>query len=119
MSATEDGRVEQPQGEGSEQSGPPTRQNDSERLGYDAVHLPDHYKKFKIEPVRFTVENGLNFLQASIIKYVVRYPHKNGTEDLRKAGRMLDMLLAYEHGDPDWWRLASERASGRNYLTDG
>lgn len=83
------------------------RMNDSERLGYDAVHLPDHYAKFKIEPVRFVVENRLDFLQASILKYVVRFRDKNGVEDLFKARRMLDMLIAFEQGDPDWWTQKS------------
>lgn len=94
----------------------PKRINDTERLGYDAVNLPDHYKQFKIEPVRFTVENKLNFLQASIIKYVVRFPYKNGVEDLKKAARMLDMAIAFEEGDPDWWKLPGERASRKFYL---
>jgi hypothetical protein len=51
---------------GGERSPRPSRMTDSERLGYDAVNLPNHYKAFTIEPVHFCVENGLNFLQASI-----------------------------------------------------
>jgi hypothetical protein len=95
---------------------PQRRINDSERLGYDAVNLPDHYKKFKIEPISFCQENGLDALQTAITKYVVRFRDKNGVEDLKKAGRCLDMLIAFEEGDPDWWKLPGERASGRFYL---
>lgn len=79
------------------------RLNDSERLGYDAVNLPDHYKKWKIEPIRFCQENGLDMLQASIVKYTVRFRDKNGVEDLMKAKRCLDMLVLFEQGDPEWW----------------
>lgn len=92
------------------------RDNDSERLGYDAVNLPDHYKAFKIEPIHFCQENNLSMLQSSILKYVVRYGLKNGVEDLKKAARCLDMLIAFEEGDPDWWKLPGERASKRFYL---
>jgi len=43
----------------------------------------DHYK-MKIQPFTFIMENGLNFFQGNIIKYVVRYMKKNGIEDLKK-----------------------------------
>lgn len=80
------------------------RLTDSERLGYDAVNLPAHYSRFKIEPIYFAEENGLGFLQSSILKYILRYPFKNGVEDLLKARRCLDMLIAKEQGNPDWWK---------------
>jgi Protein of unknwon function (DUF3310) len=86
---------------------PVKRMNDSERLGYDAVNLPDHYKVFKIEPIHFCQENKLDPLQTAIVKYVVRYPMKNGVEDLFKARRCLDMLVANVQGDPDWWTMKS------------
>jgi hypothetical protein len=106
--------------EGAAQAAPNStrRQNDSERLGYDAVNMPEHYRRFKIEPMRYCVENGMNIFQFSINKYVSRYPHKNGVEDLKKAARCLDMAIAFEEGDPDWWRLPGERASRRCYLVD-
>jgi len=43
----------------------------------------DHYK-MKIQPFTFIMENGLNFFQGNVIKYVVRYMKKNGIEDLKK-----------------------------------
>lgn len=70
----------------------------------DMVTLPNHYARFKIEPVRFSVENNLNFFQANIVKYILRYDAKNGMEDLRKARRYLDMFIKWVDGDPDWWR---------------
>ena len=90
-------------------NGPQGRLTDTERLGYDAVNLPDHYRKFKIEPIRFIQENGLDFLQASVVKYVVRFRDKNGVEDLKKAKRCLDMLVLFEQGDPDWWVAAGSK----------
>jgi hypothetical protein len=43
----------------------------------------DHYK-LKIQPYTFVMENGLNFFQGNVIKYVVRYLKKNGVQDLEK-----------------------------------
>jgi hypothetical protein len=70
----------------------------------DNVVLPEHYARFKIEPIRFIVENGLSFLQGNIIKYVCRFDAKNGLEDVRKAGRYLVMLERRLQGNPDWWK---------------
>lgn len=77
-----------------------------EKTKSDNVVLPHHYARFKIEPVRFICENGLNFFQANIIKYILRWDAKNGLEDLRKARRYLDMFIKFVEGDPDWWRAA-------------
>lgn len=71
----------------------------------DVVHLPHHYARFKIEPVRFIVENfGPSFLIGNIIKYVMRFDAKNGDEDLAKAARYLQMLREFLKGNKDWWK---------------
>lgn len=70
----------------------------------DMVVLPSHYARFKIEPIRFLVENfGPVILVGKVVKYTMRYDAKNGMEDLNKASRCLDMLKKYIAGDPDWW----------------
>ena len=43
-----------------------------------------HYKKFIIQPYEFISKNNLSFYQGNVIKYVVRYLEKGGTEDLDK-----------------------------------
>lgn len=73
-------------------------------LPKDNVHLPEHYARFKIEPVRFCIENNLNGFQFNIIKYILRHDAKNGLEDLKKARRYLDMFIKWVEGDEDWWR---------------
>lgn len=73
-------------------------------VGSDMVNLPAHYARFKIEPIRFLVENyGPCILAGKVIKYTMRYDAKNGMEDLQKAMRCLIMLQKYTAGDPDWW----------------
>jgi hypothetical protein len=80
-----------------------------ERMGAavagDNVTLPAHYARFKIEPIRFICENGLNFFQGNIVKYTVRHDAKNGVEDIRKAIRYATMYREYLLGNPDWWRI--------------
>lgn len=55
-----------------------------------------HYTRFAIQPLEFIHKNRLNFMQGNIIKYTVRYPFKNGVEDLEKARDYLDKLIACE-----------------------
>ena len=52
-----------------------------------------HYKNYKIQPIEYTLANNLNFCQGNIIKYVSRYKHKNGLEDLEKAQWYLNRLI--------------------------
>jgi hypothetical protein len=70
----------------------------------DMVTLPNHYARFKIEPIRFIGENKLDWFQGNIVKYILRHDAKNGTEDIRKAIRYAEMYLVYLQGDPDWWK---------------
>ena len=56
---------------------------------------PNHYKKFKIEPLDFIHENGLGFAEGNVIKYICRWREKNGIEDLEKAVRYIQLLIVY------------------------
>jgi hypothetical protein len=72
----------------------------------DMVNLPAHYARFQIEPMRFIAENGLNWFQGNIIKYICRWDAKDGRQDLRKAARYLQMWQLFLDGNPDWWRAS-------------
>ena len=56
---------------------------------------PQHYSKYKIQPIDFIQANELDFAQGNIIKYVLRYKDKNGLEDLQKAKQNIDFLIKY------------------------
>lgn len=45
----------------------------------------NHYSRFKIEPIDLMVKLNFNWFQGEILKYVSRFPYKNGEEDLVKA----------------------------------
>lgn len=68
----------------------------------DVIHRPSHYTRFKIEPIRFIVENRLPFMTGNVVKYVCRHDAKNGIEDLKKARRYLDMMIKEAEGDTEW-----------------
>lgn len=68
----------------------------------DNVVLPEHYARFKIEPITFICENKLDFFQGNVVKYVCRHDAKNGVEDIKKAIRYLQMYVKYLQGDPNW-----------------
>lgn len=59
----------------------------------------DHYKKLKIQPMEYSMANGLNACQHTIIKYVTRYKDKGGIQDLRKAIHTIEMLIEIEEKD--------------------
>jgi hypothetical protein len=56
----------------------------------------DHYKSMPIQPMEFSMANGMDACQHTIIKYVSRFRNKGGIEDLRKAKHCIDMLIEFE-----------------------
>ena len=56
----------------------------------------NHYTKLAIQPMRYSMENKLDALQHTVIKYVTRFRDKNGIEDLEKAKHCIDMLIEFE-----------------------
>ena len=59
----------------------------------------DHYTKLAIQPMEYSMRNGLDACQHSIIKYVTRFRDKGGSDDLLKARHCIDLLIKLEY-DP-------------------
>ncbi len=55
-----------------------------------------HYKDMPIQPMTYSMVNGLDACQHTIIKYVSRFRAKNGIEDLEKAKHCLELLIEFE-----------------------
>ncbi len=53
---------------------------------------PDYYTK-GIETIDYIISHSMNYLEGNLVKYVTRYKHKNGLEDLLKAKLYLDRLI--------------------------
>ena len=54
---------------------------------------PGHYKDKAIQPWDFIVSNNLGYLEGNVVKYISRWPQKNGIEDLRKAKHYIEKLI--------------------------
>lgn len=56
---------------------------------------PSHYAfdEGVIECIDYIESHAFDFVEGNVIKYVTRYQHKNGTEDLKKARWYLDRLI--------------------------
>ena len=69
----------------------------------EKVNHPSHYNFTKMETLDIidnfsTHEEYVGFLKGNVIKYLHRYSHKNGMEDLRKASWYLNKLIEVEGG---------------------
>lgn len=58
-----------------------------------------HYTKLKIEPMTYSMENGLDPMQHIVIKYVTRFRDKHGKRDLLAARHVIDMMIEREYGE--------------------
>lgn len=68
----------------------------------DMVDRPDHYNRFPLEPTYYAQMADLDWCRGNALKYIFRFPFKNGIEDLRKAGRYITMYVKYLEADPNW-----------------
>ncbi len=65
----------------------------------DMVNKPAHYRQGGVECIEaieasMSREEFQGYLKGNLEKYIWRYRHKNGIEDLRKARWYLDRLIA-------------------------
>jgi len=55
-----------------------------------------HYTKCKIQPFQYSMANGLDPMQHTVVKYVTRFRDKGGVADLKKAIHTLELLIEHE-----------------------
>lgn len=68
----------------------------------DVIHRPNHYARWKMEPIEFIFINDLPFWLGNVVKYCMRYDAKDGIQDLKKARRYLDIKIKELEGDPNY-----------------
>lgn len=61
----------------------------------------DHYSKLKIQPMEYSMANGLDACQHTAIKYITRFRDKGGKQDLLKAIHTIEILIHFEYGDEE------------------
>tara|TARA_R100001509_G_scaffold143771_1_gene99707 strand:- start:412 stop:711 length:300 start_codon:yes stop_codon:yes gene_type:complete len=59
----------------------------------DNINHPEHYN-LGIETTDYICSWGMDFCEGNIVKYVTRYKHKGGLEDLKKALWYLELLIS-------------------------
>ena len=57
-----------------------------------------HYKGQKVEHWDFVMMHDIPYMEAQVIKYMMRWRKKNGVEDLRKAEHFIRKLIEVELG---------------------
>lgn len=67
----------------------PSRANDRQIGG-------GHYKQFKYETWDVIIDWRLGYLDGNAVKYLSRWRHKGGIEDLKKARHYIDKLIETE-----------------------
>lgn len=70
----------------------------------DNINHPSHYTQGGIETVdyikaKLTKEQFEGYCIGNVIKYISRYRHKNGVEDLKKARWYLEKAIKKQEGD--------------------
>ena len=78
-----------------------------------------HYTKMKIQPFHYSMANGLDPMQHTIIKYVTRFRDKNGIEDLEKAKHTIDLLIEHESQQAAKQPVEGGEQALRRRLEDG
>ena len=63
----------------------------------DIVNYPSHYTQGKIQVIDFIIDQDMDYLTASTLKYLCRHKHKHIGEgqidDLRKSRFYIDKLI--------------------------
>jgi hypothetical protein len=67
-------------------------------MSFDVVNKPKHYNQGSVECIEaieasMTKEQFVGYLKGNIQKYLWRFEHKNGIEDLKKAEFYLSRLI--------------------------
>jgi hypothetical protein len=78
------------------------------KAAYDHINKPSHYAKWKVEPITYIMENGMDFWRGNIIKYASRAGSKayDGMDlveseitDLEKVRRYAEMRINQLRGE--------------------
>ena len=75
---------------------------------YDKQIGGTHYKKFKIQPSKFVIENELLYPEGCVIKYILRHRLKGKRQDLEKALHFIEMIIERDYSEKKEERRPSD-----------
>lgn len=61
----------------------------------------NHYKQHTYETWDVILDWGLGYLDGNAVKYLSRWRHKGGVQDLKKAAHYIQKLIEVETGKQD------------------
>ena len=102
VSIYDSGDAERPAAGPAQQPPPPRAGSEDIKAGESLLRANDrqeggaHYKQFRYETWDVILDWGLGYLDGNAVKYLSRWRHKNGIEDLKKARHYIDKLLEVE-----------------------
>lgn len=83
-----------------QQQRPSAIQGETTRASADTVqHGGTHYKQFKYETWNVILDWGLGYLDGNAVKYLSRWRHKGGVQDLKKAAHYIQKLIEVEEAN--------------------
>jgi hypothetical protein len=62
-------------------------------MNKEQVEHPSLYNQGKTEVWDYISQHNLDFFEGNVVKYVTRWSHKNGIQDLHKAKEYLDKYI--------------------------
>ena len=65
----------------------------------DLVSKPNHYARWKIEPVTFIMRNGMEFWRGNIIKYATRAGYKQYQNQDKSASEITDLQKVIRYAE--------------------
>ena len=71
----------------------------SEHTAEDIVQEPEHYARWKIEPITYIMMNGFEFWRGNIIKYVSRAGFKIYSGKTKDASEILDLQKVIRYAE--------------------
>jgi hypothetical protein len=75
--------------------------NPGQDMLWSPVSTQPHYTASTIQPIDYIVANDMDFLEGNVVKYVTRWKHKNGIQDLEKMVDYAKRLLQREQARPE------------------
>jgi len=79
----------------------------------DIINHPSHYTQGKIESIEYIEDcgHGESFCIGNALKYLTRYQHKNGVEDLEKAVWYINRVISNIEKEDMYTQVCRQNAS--------
>jgi hypothetical protein len=78
----------------------PQPSDDIDEVSDEVGFRPEQHQQWPMDTFTFLILNNVPFAEASVVKYVMRWREQGGVDELRKARRLVDMMIEMELNRP-------------------